>query len=138
MQWDHGVNAGFSAAPVESWYIPQDPDPSRPTVADQLEDPDSQLHQVKQLITLRQAHPALQNRSGIRFLQDGAPGTPLVYERFCEQEHLLIVLNPGKEAVSFPCDKTLEESVYTFGGDALQENGTVTAAPVSAGIYKVK
>ena len=138
MQWDHGVNAGFSAAPVESLYIPQDPDPSRPTVADQLEDPDSQLHQVKQLIALRQAHPALQNRSGIRFLQDGAPGTPLVYERFCEQEHLLIVLNPGKEAVSFPCDKTLDKAVYTFGGDALQENGTVTAAPVSAGIYKVK
>jgi maltose alpha-D-glucosyltransferase/alpha-amylase len=107
-------------------------------VADQLEAPDSQLHQVKQLIALRQAHPALQNRSGIRFLRDGTPGMPLVYERFCEQEQLLIVLNPGKEAVSFPYDKTLGEAVYTFGSPALQENGTVTAAPISAGIYKIR
>jgi maltose alpha-D-glucosyltransferase/alpha-amylase len=138
MQWDHGVNAGFSAAPSSELYISQDPDPDRPTVADQLEAPDSQLHQVKQLIALRQAHPALQNRSGIRFLRDGTPGMPLVYERFCEQEQLLIVLNPGKEAVSFPYDKTLGEAVYTFGSPALQENGTVTAAPISAGIYKIR
>ena len=138
MQWDHGVNAGFSSAPSDALYIAQDPDPGRPTVADQLDDPDSQLHQVKQLIALRQAHPALHNRSGIRFLLKGAPGMPLVYERFCEQERLLIVLNPGKEAVSFPCDKTLGEAVYTFGGAAHQENGTVTAAPVSAGIYQIR
>jgi len=138
MQWDHGVNAGFSAAPSESLYISQDPDPSRPTVADQLEDPGSQLHQVKQLIALRQAHPALQNRSGIRFLLDGAPGMPLVYERFCDQERLLIVLNPGKEAVTFSYENLLGEAVYTFGSTALQENGTVTAAPVSAGIYRIR
>lgn len=138
MQWDRGVNAGFSAAPGSELYIAQDPDPNRPTVANQLEDPDSQLHQIKQLIALRQEHPALQNRSGIRFLLDGAPGKPLVYARFCEQEQLLIVLNPGKEAVSFPCGQTLGEALYTFGGTALQEGGTVTAAPVSAGIYKIR
>ena len=78
------------------------------------------------------------NADGIRFLLDGTPGMPLVYERLCEQEQLLIVLNPGKEAVSFPYDKTLGKAVYTFGSPALQENGTVTAAPVFAGIYKIR
>ena len=62
----------------------------------------------------------------------------MVYARFCEQEQLLIVLNPGREAVSFPCGQTLGEALYTFGGTAIQDGGTVTAAPVSAGIYKIR
>lgn len=137
MQWDKGVNAGFSAAPKAKLYIPQDPAADRPTVADQLEDPDSQLNQVKHLIALRQAHPALLNRSGITFVCDGAPGKPLVYERFCQDETLLVVINPHGEAVDFEYGKALGEAVYTFGGAARQNGGTITAAAVSAGIYKV-
>lgn len=137
MQWDHGVNAGFSAAPTAKLYIPQDPGPDRPTAADQLNDPDSQLNQVKHLIALRRAHPALANLSGITFLCDGAPGTALVYERFCDEEVLLVVLNPTGADVSFPYDKSLGEPVYTFGGTAVQENGIVTAPAQSAGIYRI-
>jgi len=137
MQWDAGVNAGFSSAAREKLYIPQDPSADRPTVANQLEDPDSQLNQVKQLIRLRQTHPALQNRSGITFLCDGAPDTALVYERSCPEESLLVILNPGEESVSFPYDKQLTNPLYTFGAEARQHDGTVTAAPLSAGIYKI-
>lgn len=137
MQWDNGVNAGFSAAPKEKLYIPQDPGADRPTVEAQLADPDSQLHQVKHLIALRQAHPALLNRSGIRFVCDGAPGTALVYERFCAEEQLLILLNPTHREVDFPYEKTLGEAVYTFGNSARQSGGTITAAPLSAGIYRI-
>ncbi len=36
MQWDGGVNAGFSSAEADALYLPIDPDPERPNVADQL------------------------------------------------------------------------------------------------------
>ena len=138
MQWDKSVNAGFSAASTEKLYIPQDPDPDRPTVEAQLTDPDSQLRQVKTLISLRRTHPALGNRSGITFVSTGAPKQALAYERGCEQEQLLVVLNPYREAVTFPYAKVLGEPLYTFGGEASQENGTVSLSAVSAGIYKIK
>lgn len=138
MQWGKGVNAGFSAAAKEKLYIPQDPAADRPTVEAQLMDPDSQLNQVKELIALRQAHPALHNRSGIRFVSNGAPKQVLAYERFCEEEKLLIILNPYREAVSFGYDKGLGEMVYGYGEEARRKDGVITASPVSASVYKVK
>ena len=137
MQWDDGVNAGFSAAPKEKLYIAQDPAADRPTVKAQLHDPDSQLNQVKALIALRQAHPALHNRSGIEFVSNGAPKEALAYVRSCETEKLLVVLNPYREPVTFAWDGKFGGAVYTFGTSAMQKDGAVTAAPVSAGVYKI-
>ena len=137
MQWDRSTNAGFSAAPTDQLYIAQDPAADRPTVQAQLPDPDSLLNQVKHLIALRQAHPALLNRSGIRFVSNGAPGQALAYERFCGEEKLLVVVNPGRVQTSFAYDGTVGEAVYSIGGEAVQTSGTITAAPVSAGIYKI-
>lgn len=104
----------------------------------QLTDPDSQLQQVKTLISLRRIHPALGNRSGITFVSTGAPKQALAYERSCEQEQLLVVLNPYREAVTFPYAKALGEPLYTFGGEASQEGSTVSLNAVSAGIYRIK
>lgn len=137
MQWDSGVNAGFSSAPKEKLYIAQDPAADRPTVADQIQDPDSQLNQLKGLIALRQAHPALLNRSDIRFVSNGAPKAALAYERICDEEKLLVVLNPYREAVSFDYEQVLGEPIYTFGDAAVQAGGVITAEPVSAGVYRI-
>lgn len=137
MQWDDGVNAGFSAAAKEKLYIAQDPAADRPTVKAQLLDPDSQLNQVKSLISLRQNHPALGNRSGIRFVSKGAPKNVLAYERFCEGERLLVVLNPYRESIGFCYDGKLGEAVYTFGAPAVQHEDKILAAPVSASVYKI-
>jgi maltose alpha-D-glucosyltransferase/alpha-amylase len=52
-------NAGFSDATAEAIYLPQDPDPHRPTVAGQLADPGSLLHTVRRLLALRATTPAL-------------------------------------------------------------------------------
>ena len=138
MQWDGGVNAGFSAAPKEKLYIPQDPAADRPTVQAQLEDPDSLLNQVKRLIALRQTHPALQSRGGIYFVSDGSPKAPLVYERECGGEKLLVALNPFREAAGFSYGGRLEQALYTFGGWASQDAETVMLPPVSAGIYQIR
>ena len=138
MQWNNDVNAGFSSASKEKLYIPQDPATDRPTVEAQLKDPESQLHFVKNLIALRQAHPALLNRSGIEFVSNGAPKTPLAYERICEEEMLVVILNPYREAVTLTYDKVLGEAVFAYGDGAKQDGNTITVAPVSAGIYQVK
>lgn len=138
MQWDDGVNAGFSSAPRDSLYIPQDPSPDRPTVAAQMADPDSLLHHVRHLTRLRQAHPALHNLSDIRFVCSGAPGTPLVYERFCDEEALLVVVNPYREAVTFQYDRLLGETVFGIGGAAVQKAGSVTVSAKSAVVIEIR
>lgn len=138
MQWDNGVNAGFSSAPTDKIYIRQDPASDRPTVAGQLDDGESLLNHVRRLIELRQAHSALQSRGGITFVSDGAPKRPLVYKRGNDEETLLVAINPYREEVSFRLDGTLGGALYTFGGGAVQKGETVTLLPVSAGVYGLK
>ena len=137
MQWDSCVNAGFSAAAKEKLYIPIDPAEDRPTVEKQLKDADSLLHFIKGLICLRQEHPALQSRGGIRFVSNGAPKQALAYEREQDGEKLLIAINPFREAVSFPYSGKLEKALFTFGGEAAQNGETIQLPPVSAVIYKI-
>ncbi|MGM9549816.1 MAG: alpha-amylase family glycosyl hydrolase [Faecousia sp.] len=137
MQWDGSVNAGFSAAPKEKLYIPQDPASDRPTVRAQVGDPNSLMNQVRHLIALRQAHPALQNRGGITFVSNGAPKQPLAYERSDDGEKLLVAINPFREASVFSWAGKLGDALYAFGGKACQNGEAVTLPPVSAGIYKI-
>jgi maltose alpha-D-glucosyltransferase/alpha-amylase len=73
MQWDGSANAGFSAAPADRLYLPVDPDPARPTVAGAQADPSSLLHQVRELIALRKATPALGTGACVEVLTDGYP-----------------------------------------------------------------
>jgi alpha-glucosidase len=71
MQWDDALtNAGFSDAAPELIYLPQDPDPHRPTVAAQLDEPRSLLHTVRRLLALRASHPALGVGSDQQVLSD--------------------------------------------------------------------
>lgn len=95
MQWDEGQNAGFSAGPAGSLYLPVDPDPGRPTVLAQTADPDSLLHEVRRLIGLRKEVPSLRTGGPVRVLN---AGYPLVYER--SGTHL-VVINPRRERAAF-------------------------------------
>ena len=74
MQWNHGVNFGFSNASPEKLYIPTDDKPNSPTVEDQINDPDSLYHEVKKLIAIRRANSALLSDGDIEFVSDGADG----------------------------------------------------------------
>ena len=90
MQWDNALaNAGFSTAPVERLYLPQDPDPNRPAVAALHDDPDSTLNRVRRLIQLRRSTPELRTATETTVL---AAGYPLVYLR---GDRHVVVVNPA-------------------------------------------
>ncbi|MEU4242742.1 alpha-amylase family glycosyl hydrolase [Actinoplanes sp. NPDC026619] len=92
MQWDDGPNAGFSTASAEKLYLPIDPDPQRPTVAAQENDPGSTLNFVRELIRIRKDNPALQTRASIEVISEGYP---FAYVRGGTH---LVVVNPRRDA----------------------------------------
>ncbi|MEV4646085.1 alpha-amylase family glycosyl hydrolase [Saccharopolyspora sp. NPDC049357] len=94
MQWNDGPNAGFSTAPAENLYLPQDPDPNRPNVGSQRNDPGSLLNLVQRLIALRQANPELGTAYDVQVFHDGYPLTYLRGDRF------LVTVNPSRDAVT--------------------------------------
>ena len=137
MQWDSSVNAGFSASPAEKLYIPLDGSPDRPTLQAQKADANSLYRQVQALIALRQAHPALQSGGEIEFVFAEAHAYPLAYVRSCGEERVLVVLNPAAREAAFPGSYRPAEVLWQFGGGVRFDGQTVTAAPCSAGFYRL-
>lgn len=96
MQWGGLPAAPYGpGAPADSTYLPADPDPARPTVADQVEDPSSLLRHVRDLIALRHDDPRLDAGAPVEVL---STGYPMAYLRGGD---LLVLLNPGREPVVF-------------------------------------
>lgn len=144
MQWDKGVNAGFSSAPAEKLYVPIDSDKNRPCVSEQMEDMTSLWHEVQKLIAIRKAHPALGNRSKINNIYAKEKTYPLAYIRECAQEKIAVVINPGKEAVTVDLGEAfagadLTKPVYSIGGEITAlANGQWQIPGASAQFYMMK
>lgn len=142
MQWDKTTNGGFSSAPAEKLYISMDPDPARPDVASQMADPDSVYHTVKKLLAVRAAHETMGNLGAVDFLYVPDHGCPLVFERRGKGDRVLVILNPSRREQMIPADvwketKALspgdyDEVIFSCGECPRKENGTLTAAPMSA------
>ena len=107
MQWEPGPQAGFSSASPEQFYLPVDPAADRPDVASQMSDPHSLLQRVRQLIALRQAHPALAASGLFEPVYAEAGKLPFIYTRQSRGEKLLVALNPADR----PCEVTLDGSL---------------------------
>lgn len=113
MQWDNSKNAGFSSAPKEKLYIPQDQSADRPTVEAQMKDENSLWKEVQKLIKVRQENVALQNMAEIEFLTDGS-SYPFVYERISKSpeaqnqtgEKILVIINPKNQECKVPLSTT--------------------------------
>jgi maltose alpha-D-glucosyltransferase/alpha-amylase len=112
MQWDNTQNAGFSSAPKEKIYIPQDPDPNRPTVANQDKDPNSLLNFVRALIAFRATSEALGNDGEFKMVSDVSKPYPLIYMRVKGNEKYIIGLNPS--------DKMAEAEIVTLNSDRVK------------------
>lgn len=101
MQWDNTPGAGFSTAPLSSYYLPIDSSAYRPNVETEMENPTSLLYFNRYLLQLRKKYPALGTRGKIDFIYAEKDTYPLVYERSAGTEKFLIVINPsGKDAVA--------------------------------------
>ncbi|MBE5873796.1 MAG: glycosylase [Lachnospiraceae bacterium] len=137
MQWDNSVNAGFSSAPKDALYIPQDEATDRPTVQNQLENPNALIHEVKRLIAIRQAHEALQSKGEITFIYVEQKQYPLAYVRSNGEERVLVVLNPSDKAAEFAFAEPLKEKIYVLGDDMVVADASVKVPPCSAHFYLI-
>jgi glycosidase len=77
-------------------------------VAVQAGDESSLLNQVRRIIALRQAHPALCASSSFEPVYADADKLPFVYMRQAENEKLLVALNPANQ----PCDVMLDGALF--------------------------
>lgn len=126
MQWDDGLNAGFSEAKAEELYIPIDPDEKRPTVKSQMADENSIYHEVKKLIGVRQSVKVLQSEAKIEFLYCEENAYPLAYRRYNEEESVLIVINPSGKEACFAYNGKLGDVIYQNGGEVVLKDGNLT------------
>jgi glycosidase len=109
-----------------------------------MSDPHSLLQRVRQLIALRQAHPALTAGGAFEPVYAEAGKLPFIYLRQSIDEKILVALNPA----SLPCEVLLDGSLSagvpeTLYGqpDAFQCLGAkwrVTLPGVSGGVYRLQ
>ena len=132
MQWNSGLNDGFSEAKPEELYIPMDTDENRPTVEKQMADKNSIYHEVKKLISIRQENTVLQSEALIEFVYCEPNAYPLVYRRKDEKKSVLVVINPSGKDASFPYTGELGEVIYQNGGALCQEGGMLKVPAASA------
>lgn len=135
MQWDHSPNYGFSTAPADALYTPQDMAADAPTVSDQRSAEDSLWHEVQKLIRIRREHPALCAAGKIEFVYCGPNQFPLVYLRTQGESRVLVVLNPSRNDAVCPCPYALGEAIYVHGGKAAVSDGMLHIPGESAGFF---
>ena len=127
MQWNKGLNAGFSSAPKDSLYIPQDDSPDRPDAETQAKDEQSLRSEIKRLIELRMSNSALQSNGKIEFISDGYP---LVYRRSDDKQSITVIINPSAESAEI--ENVYGSIIYTVGGNAKLDNGRLIADGATA------
>ena len=141
MLWDDSANAGFSTAPTEKLYLPQDPDPQRVTVAGSEDDPSSLLNYVRTTLNLRKEHKALGADAEWKLVSSLDQPYPMVYERWNGSERCIVVLNPSAQQVSveLPANGvkpsliggSYKKAVYKSG----KASDKITISGISAAIY---
>ena len=130
MQWDESLpNAGFSTAPADQLYLPQDPSPGRPTVAAQQDDPRSTLNILRRLIALRQRTPALGTAASTEVL---TRDYPFAYVRGGTH---LVVVNPRRHPASAPIARTTRTPLEVSGVRVV--DGRIEADGFGYGVFEL-
>ena len=131
MQWDEALpNAGFSSAPADRLYLPQDPSVDRPTVAAQRDDPSSLLNLVRRLLAVRQSTPALGTQSATTVLTQGYPFA------YLRGEDHLVVVNPRSEPAAATLPELTGRQASRLEASGVEvRGGRIDAAGFGYGIF---
>lgn len=147
MQWNSGVNAGFSTCSPDDIYLPVCPEwtpansypqylawkneyacgragttaPGNITVESQDDDPNSLLNWTRSLIALRKEHGALWADSRFIPIFNAENPYPMVYLRTDGEESILVALNPTAE----PRKLSLSSEISAFRHETAGMKGNV-------------
>ena len=144
MQWSTERNAGFSTADPAKLYLPVDNAPQFPNVAEQIDDPNSVLNYVKELLALRKATPALGVEGDWKYVGDMDNPYPMIYARTLGDEKYVVVFNPADRTVSGTIPTMGKKAEWVFGNNqklakckTSKTAHTFTMKPISVAIYKI-
>ncbi|TLN04715.1 hypothetical protein FDZ74_14055, partial [bacterium] len=136
MQWNGGVNAGFSTAAPENLYAPLIDDEQYSyrvvNVASQDPDPQSRLSFTRKLVRVRKENPALVKGS-FAWVQPGVNPTVAAYLRECPEQIVLALHNLSNQsqpfAMSLPKSGTVKD---LLSGETITADGMLrlTLAPL--------
>ncbi len=128
MQWDSGLDAGFSTA-AKTW-LPIPPSYKTVNVAAEERDPDSILRWYEQIIALKKSDPAL--HSGEEIMLNTTDNNVLSWLR----------KSPGGEAVVVACNFTAQPQTVSFDLSAQGISGdrvkTLIKSPGDAGTHTLR
>jgi maltose alpha-D-glucosyltransferase/alpha-amylase len=94
MQWNRGLNCGFSRADSRKLYLPVEQGADVPTVETQEERPDSLLHMVRALLNIRKQHESFFDHTNLEIVSADSGQRSFAYQR----GRLLMLCNPSGEA----------------------------------------
>ncbi len=137
MQWDSSENYGFSTAPADKLYLPQDPSADAPTAEKAMKDPASVYHVIKALLALRHSHRALQADGGFEVLYAGKEKLPFVYMRSCEDDRVMIALNPSLNEVSASVKASVSDELLSHGETSVSADGDGSVITMGAQSFAV-
>lgn len=134
MQWDGSPLAGFttSTKPFSPLIKSEDHEPSRVNVRDQVNDPNSLWHVIRNMIRIRKDHPFLANEK-IHWIQCGNPHLA-VYKRVSTGEEIIVLQNMSAEkqecgSNDFDQLSAYAELFHSHPGRAIISNGRLCLDP---------
>ncbi len=132
MQWDDGVNHGFSSAPSDMLYLPVDTSSDAVTVENQLKDEDSILNTLKKVIAIRHENEDLHSDGDFEVVYAEKNTYPFIFKR----GKFLIAVNPTGTKQTAPC-KFNGKTVFEIG-KACIENGKIEMQPQTLTLIEIK
>ena len=132
MQWDSSRNYGFSTAPKNRLYIPQDDSKNAPTVEKQQGRKNSLYETLRKYIKMRKENIELSNDSVFEVVYGEKEKYPFVYRRGM----FTLFINPCKEERSVTYTVTDEDEIFDCIGKYKICSKTVKMGPKSFLILK--
>ncbi len=133
MQWNDGKNLGFSETDCDKLYLPVDNSKDAPTVLSQLNNENSLLNTVKNIIAIRRSTSDFSADGDFEALYAEKNKYPFIFKR---GNHIVCV-NPSQRTEAVNINVDIESELFMIG-NVNYDNGIMTTQPQSFAVYKLK